>query len=300
MKINIYYFSGTGNCQAVAKQIAQKVNADIVSISSVVEYEKIHLEQECIGIVFPAYLTPVMGLPLIVVRFINKIENLRDVRIFAVCTCGGYPFANAFAPLEKLSRLISNCGGNLREAYSVRLPMNNLDYAHIPVPISSNTSRIIKRAKQNTERIAKNILLGKRTRHTALKWIVCRLVGVIYRVFRKTTMEAICIKAQELYDEQKNAEYYLPLTDRSIKVRQNCTGCGICVKVCPVQNIVLNCGIPEFLHRCEACFACDEWCPVGAIQHWGRAEGLKYHHPSARLSDMLKKTNDYEKGQKNK
>ena len=132
MNTRIYYFSATGNCLAVAKRIAQEIGADLVPISSLALRERVHIEQKRIGIVFPAYLTAVLGVPLIVEKFIQNIDNLGDVRVFAVCTCGGYPFANALAPLEKLRHLIRSCGGSLREEYSIRLPMNNLDYAHIP------------------------------------------------------------------------------------------------------------------------------------------------------------------------
>ena len=77
---------------------------------------------------------------------------------------------------------------------------------------------------------------------------------------------------------------------------ERCTGCGTCVKVCPAQNIVLKNGRPDFQHRCEMCFACDEWCPAGAIRHWSRAKGIKYHYPSVCLSDILAKEESKKKG----
>jgi MinD superfamily P-loop ATPase len=79
----------------------------------------------------------------------------------------------------------------------------------------------------------------------------------------------------------------IPITDKSIVVDEKCNGCGICVKVCPVNNIKIIDKRPELQHRCEMCFACDEWCPSNAIHHWSRSEGTKYHHPEVKIADMF-------------
>ena len=287
MTTRIYYFSATGNCLAVARQIANDIGADIVSIAKLDPTERIRIEHERIGLVFPAYLSPVLGVPLIVERFISRLDGLQAAEIFAVCTCGGYEVANALAPLERIRKLIRACGGTLFSAYSVRLPLNNLDYEHIPIPINSDIPKIIENARRKTAQISKHILQGKETRFVLAKRIARRLIAVIYALLRGMVMKALREKAKENADDLRSAEYYLPLTDRSILVRENCIGCGICAKVCPAQNIALQDGKPAFLHRCEACFACDEWCPCGAIQHWSRGEGVKYHYPTIQLPDLL-------------
>lgn len=286
MTTRIYYFSATGNCLAVARQIAGDIGADIVSIAKLDLNSRITLEHDRIGIVFPAYLSPVLGVPLIVERFVRRIDGLSSAKIFAVCTCGGYEFANAFIPLMKLRKLICDCGGTLSEEYSIRMPMNNLDYEHIPIPISSDLPKIMEHAKVKTSRIAARMIQGKGTRFTLVKSVASRAIAVIYRLFRGAVMNVLREKAKETADESHDAEYYLPLTDRSILVRESCIGCGICAKVCPAHNIVIQNGKPEFLHHCESCFACDEWCPHCAIQHWSRGARIKYHFPTVHLSDV--------------
>ncbi len=228
---------------------------------------------------------------MIVERFLRTIVSFQNVRVFAVCTCGGYPFANAFSPLEKIRLLIRERGGTLHAEYSVRMPMNNLDYDHIPVPISRNIPKIIRSAEQKTDSIARRISQGKKTRFVWLKWMACRFVGLIYRAFRKQTMNVLLDKAKLGPDLILPVEDILSLTDRSIVVRDTCIGCGTCARVCPVQNIVIKEGRPEFLHHCEMCFACDEWCPTAAIQHWSRSEGIKYHYPDIQWADLLSTNN---------
>jgi len=100
-------------------------------------------------------------------------------------------------------------------------------------------------------------------------------------------MRELLIKSKE---EAVPSDIYdvMRLTDKSIIVRDNCNGCGLCQKLCPVDNIRLVQNRPYFLHHCEMCFACDEWCPTGAIQHWSRKEHIKYRHPDITLKNMVK------------
>jgi MinD superfamily P-loop ATPase len=55
--------------------------------------------------------------------------------------------------------------------------------------------------------------------------------------------------------------------DRDYIVDGNCTGCGICKMVCPVKNIEIMNGKPNFKHNCEQCVACIQYCPQRAINY---------------------------------
>lgn len=279
MSITIYYFSGTGNSYMAARAIWGRLDGRFVSIPSVMDMDKIRVDSDSIAIVFPAYLAAISGVPSIVERFVKKLDDIKPLRIIAVCTCGGYESVNALPALMRLRSIVRTCGGKLSAEYSVRLPMNNLDYDHIPIPICRECGKIIVRSVFKIDDIAARIEKGKGTKFRLIKALFFYLMAPLYALMRAAILRDLREKAKEPVDSKLTYRDLMPLTDKSISVGDNCVGCGICERVCPAANIRMADHRPEFQHRCEMCFACDEWCPQGAIRHWGRAKGVKYHHP---------------------
>lgn len=52
---------------------------------------------------------------------------------------------------------------------------------------------------------------------------------------------------------------------RNIRIADNCTGCSLCVKGCPMENITLIDNRPHFGSECILCLNCLYSCPVGAL-----------------------------------
>lgn len=290
MRIKIYYFSGTGNSLVTAKDIAEKIKADLISIPQAMNTGKIHIDAGSIGIIFPSYLAPLAGVPLIVERFVKKIADIGALHIFAVCTCGGYECVNALPSLKKLRKIIRSCGGRLSDEFSVRLPMNNLEYDHIPIPINKDQDVIISKSKIKIDDICHRIINKRGTKFKAAKNLFILLMTPFYIMMRKPVTNALMEKAKETMGTKLKYFELIPLTDKSITLNEKCNGCGTCARICPVNNIKIVEKKPEYQHRCEMCFACDEWCPSNAIHHWSRPEGVKYHHPEVELSDIFKNT----------
>ena len=67
-----------------------------------------------------------------------------------------------------------------------------------------------------------------------------------------------------------------------------CTGCAICQKICPVDNIKIENKQPIWGKQCEQCMACIQWCPTQAIEYSDKTRKRKrYHNPEIKISDMI-------------
>jgi len=76
--------------------------------------------------------------------------------------------------------------------------------------------------------------------------------------------------------------------DREFVVGEHCNGCGICQEICPAENIHMLQKRPEWLHHCEQCLACLQWCPNTAIQYGKKTINYdRYHHPEITLKTMV-------------
>ncbi|MBS6642918.1 MAG: EFR1 family ferrodoxin [Clostridiaceae bacterium] len=67
-----------------------------------------------------------------------------------------------------------------------------------------------------------------------------------------------------------------------------CIRYGICQKVCPNQNIVLENDSLSFRHRCDHCVACINNCPQSAIQ-WKRStkKRARYKKPGISVKEIV-------------
>lgn len=287
MSRKIYYFSGTGNSLYVAKELAALLQCTFESIPRAITH--IHKDNHShIIIVFPSYLAIMYGIPVIIKKFIESIPFISKKKITAICSCGGYAFVNAVPSVMALEKYMMNQGGSLFDYYTLRLPMNNQDYDHIPIPIEKNNAIILNKAKNKVKQIALKIQLERNSKFR--KWItlIAQLfMKPMYYMIKNASYKSITEKAKEPITTSKTLEEVIHLTDRSITVNNQCIGCGLCVNVCPVKNIILENKRPIWLNRCEMCFACHEWCPQKAISHWGRKAGIYYHHPEVSIDDFL-------------
>lgn len=72
---------------------------------------------------------------------------------------------------------------------------------------------------------------------------------------------------------------------------EKCTGCGICVEICPVKVYELQNGIsfPANVEECIVCRKCEERCPEGAIQVTGKRFEARMDYVARHIVGHLKK-----------
>ena len=77
---------------------------------------------------------------------------------------------------------------------------------------------------------------------------------------------------------------------RGIKADDKCIGCGICTRVCPMDNIKVENKHVIIGDNCITCLACFHWCPKEAI-YMSKEKDIerrfKYHHPDVTLQDII-------------
>ncbi|MCD6142062.1 EFR1 family ferrodoxin [Candidatus Bipolaricaulota bacterium] len=260
MKTLIYYFTGTGNSLAVARRIAAGLgDAELVGIPSLRDTARIVPEAPRIGIVCPVHG---FALPGIVSEFIGRLDPSSVRYAFIVLTPAGTPGgALIFA-----RRAFRRAGKDLDAGFTVRMPSNDLALSDVQSPTKQRA--ILARADEKLAAIIRSIAAGEQRFHT------------IFPLLLPFAWLATVILGSAL-------SHHRHALDRRFFAEDSCTGCGICVQVCPAENIVLVDGRPQWKHRCEACMACINYCPARAIQ-FGKhtAKRGRYHHPEVSAPDL--------------
>lgn len=260
MKTKIFYFTGTGNSLAVAKDIANKLeDTELISIPAVIN-ERIESNMESIGIVFPVYM---WGIPNMVVDFVKKLNLTPDQYIFAVTTCAGQPGET----LVQLQKLLQNKGSNLHAGFAVREAPNTIQKDNIFI----KTAVLIERNN--------NIFKSGRER-------LSEIIEVI-----KNKKEHRPETSSTLLNKYGNFVYGMAIsrikTMGNFWVNENCNSCLNCERICPSNNIEIKDDKPHWNQNCEFCQACVQWCPKEAIHIKNEDLSRRYHNPEIKVKDLI-------------
>lgn len=78
--------------------------------------------------------------------------------------------------------------------------------------------------------------------------------------------------------------------DRNFQVNNNCNGCKVCEKVCPVDNIKVD-EKPAFKDNCEHCLACIHNCPQTAISLKKEKSSARFRNQHVTLKEIINANN---------
>jgi len=285
MSVDVYYFSGTGNSLVVARDIAEKTRGNLIPISSIMHKERIESDADLIGVVFPVY--GFVRIPSIVNRFIGKLDDISSKYVFAVSTYGSV----AGMGIKTFGKAVRSSGGKLSAGFAVHMPVNNIT---IPSFMYSGTvgdkeRQLFANWRRKLDYVCNYVNARKEGKVEASNKLLFSLFYPIDRFYGRWRIQS---KYNRLANANLNMDALWSMMDLSYYCDEKCDGCGVCSRICPVNNIKLVNGKPTWQHHCERCLACLQWCPKESIQFDKDSIGKKrYHHPDVELSDMLQQRN---------
>lgn len=253
----IYYFSGTGNSKWVAEQLAAQLGDHVLSIADLLRAENAEaaIAESAAGAVRLGIVAPIYawGMPLIVMDFARKLAAAlpaagrtapdgspapKAVFHFAVATCG----EDTGRALTRLSRVFP-----LNSSYSIVMPNNCVTLMDVDTPEAARQA--VDAARLRLPRIAEEIGAERPVTEVHEGSAAAFKTACINPLFSRFAM-----------------------SPKNFRADENCTGCGLCAKVCPLGTIHLENGRPLWSGRCQMCQACINRCPQKAIQYGSATE----------------------------
>jgi Pyruvate/2-oxoacid:ferredoxin oxidoreductase delta subunit len=226
----IYYFSGTGNSEWVARELARLTGDDVMRIPATGKTEPLRVgPHERAGVVFPVYAWAV---PDCVTHFVRGGQYAKDAYLYAVCTCGD-SCGNTLGALRKHFPFAMGC--------ALRMPNN-----YIPLFDADDPPLVrekVRAAKAPPARIADAVNADRAPSReaSAADRLKTALVKPLFTLLMRRTGPFHATDA--------------------------CSGCGLCEKLCPLRNIRMVENRPVWGKNCTQCTACLNRCPQAAAQY---------------------------------
>lgn len=240
-KINIHFFTGTGNSLILANGLEKEL------VRKGCKVEKINIEKIKIPgrtyadielFVFPVYG---FSVPHIVSSYINGFKEAKGVSAAVIASTGGGPIRALMHAESQLKKM----GFDVFQTRYLNHPDN---WAQFTNPMDKETAvKVISAAEKEIPKIAADLLANKRilNKVSVFNQIWSTFVGWMFLYIGRHIL-GMCY-----------------IADR------HCNECGICVKTCPTGNIQFKKIFSKKLlwgFDCEDCNRCINSCPKKAIQ----------------------------------
>ena len=244
----IFYFSGTGNSNYVAKRIADALGDALVNLNDHIKASDTSSVEtgERVIIVTPTYA---WRIPRVVRDWLLRTEPRGAKQVWFVMTCGG-EIGNA----DKYNRELCaekaiSCMGTAQ----IVMPENYI--AMFSAPQADKARQIVAKAEPDIDRAIAAIQANQPFAPTRNNLYDRLMSGPVNPIFYK-----FCVKAD------------------AFTVSDTCIGCGQCAKLCPMNNVTLKDGKPVWGRNCTHCMACICYCPVSAIEYGKKSVGQPRYH----------------------
>ena len=247
----ILYFSGTGNSRYIAQQLAEECSDELVSLNRLMRQRRLDpftaqyafSSEKPFVIVCPTYCWHV---PKVVEEFLLESRFLGSTEMYFLLTCGSGT-GQAAAHAEEICKKLSM---EFMGLTSILMPENYITLFRAPE--ADEAVGIIRASKPQVETVAHQILI-----HHSVKdsYSGPAMPELFYRLF-----------------------YRFFVQDRKFRVKDTCTGCSACAKLCPMLNISMKNRRPFWMGNCTQCQSCIAVCPVDAIEYGMRTRGKRRYY----------------------
>jgi NAD-dependent dihydropyrimidine dehydrogenase PreA subunit/flavodoxin len=237
------YFSGTGNTKHCVEEFIhyfdlknQAFSIETPGLDNILANEDV--------IIF-GHPTCFSNAPKIVRDYIkNHIEIFADKKVFIIVTMGLFSGDGAGCS----ARLFRKYGVKIIGGLHLRMPDCIGDNKMLKRPVDEN-KHLVRQADIKIHLAAKQFEEGKPFKEG---------LNIFYHIAG--------LFGQRLWFYGKSLSY----KDKPDIDLKKCTGCGLCIKNCPMKNLEKKDGIVVHAKKCTMCYRCVNNCPVQALTILGK------------------------------
>ena len=254
--MKILYFTATGNNLSVAKRF----DAELLSIPQMIKNKNYLIEDDRVGIIYPIYA---LSVPLIVKEYLEKTV-IKAKYVFVIAT---YGFTSG-ASLHEMHKILDKNGNHADYYESLLMVDNFLPFFDVNQQINFiKDNHIENRLNLIVNEVKEGIKKPEKCNHfdklmsLGGNIIVNRIIQFIPKLFH---------------------------------ISNDCIGCGICQKLCPVSNIIQgNSNKPHYLNKCVGCLSCIHNCPKSAINMKFQKSNKRFRNGETSIKDIIESNNTW-------
>ena len=252
MNLLFLYFSGTGNTDYVARYLARKLERPSLNVELCsIEWQTPEAvgDFDLLAFGFPVYACEA---PELVQAYLAQLPDGRDRGAWIFCTKGAFAGGAVRNNLRRLAR----------KGY---VPLGG---ASILMPGTDGLAMVSKDSWMARKALDKDY-----DRLEDADRLAAQMADVLPRVMDGQPVRPFApdppTNPERAFLDRLWAALYTA-SEKWARSRlhadEGCAGCGLCARICPVDNVVLSHGHARFRDHCALCLRCLHACPQEAIQ----------------------------------
>lgn len=242
MKVGIFYFTGSGNTELIAKTYKEALNnlnheVELFRIESLLDKPTDFSTYDKVGIFYPVYG---FNAPSIVAKFIKLQKKQNRIINYFIVMCSGEPLRVNHASIYRVNSILKRRNFLLENTYHYVMGYNMI-FRH-------------------TETKAYKM-------YKTMKDIVPIDVKEYFDEGKKVREKQIWFGRPFAFIVRIENPFYSHINGKLFKVDDTkCIHCNMCINNCPSKNISFKDGKFKFSNKCVMCTRCSFNCPKNAIK----------------------------------